>query len=226
MTLRETVTLKISMEWTQKEGTDKKIADKSIISRIRSAAALKRIPWTLSTLRKRMSIRDFTLWTRCGGDSQVASAILVTTSPLLLATKWTWVEIDHLIWRIAIKRTKSRWLSAPKAYSPASKKSNWTHRKPMAKTSSLAFRDWTLITTVSTKWAKKSCVTHTTSQQLLLTHGPAQWLRLQTHHAVDKRRASEERRYKISGVARTKHWHRGRLQHPTRRTSKPIKVIT
>lgn len=54
MILQEMGTLKTSMEWILKEEIEKKMVVQYIIFRIRSVAVLKRTPWTLSILRRRM----------------------------------------------------------------------------------------------------------------------------------------------------------------------------
>lgn len=93
----------------------------------------------------------------------------------------------------------------------------------MARISSLVFRDSTLIITVSTKWVRRPCVTHTTNQQLLHTHGLMEWVRPQTLHVVDKKQTSEEKRYRISTRDRTRHLRRELLLLRILRISKLIK---
>ena len=119
---------------------------------------------------------------------------------------------------------RSRWL-APRVYWLANRKSNLTHPKPAARISSLVFRDSTLIITVSTKWVRMPCVTHTTNQDLQHTHGLMEWVRPQTLHAVDKKQTSEEKRYRISIRDQTRHLHREPLLLRILRISKLIKAI-
>ena len=114
----------------------------------------------------------------------------------------------------------------PRVYWLANRKSNLTHPRPMAKISSLVFRDSTLIITVSIRWVQKPCVTHTTNQQLLHMLGLMEWVRPQTLHVVDKnKQTSEEKRYKISTQDPIKHLRKERLLLHIRKISKLIKVI-
>ena len=72
------------------------------------------------------------------------------------------------------------------------------------------FHGLTLIITVST-WVLKLCAILITNQLLLPTHGAVAWDRQLTHLEADKKRTSEEKRYRILTPDLTKRLHTVRL---------------